>query len=47
MMAPIKIVVQLLSDVCRFAVLLFRPSGALVAENLFRAANSRYIRSAA
>jgi hypothetical protein len=30
-----KIAVQLLSDVCRFAVLLFRPSGALIAENLF------------
>ncbi|NPT60358.1 integrase core domain-containing protein [Paraburkholderia elongata] len=35
MIALIRIVVQLLSDVCRFAVLLLRPSGALAAENLF------------
>jgi transposase InsO family protein len=35
MIALIKIAVQLLSDVCGFAILLFRPSGALVAENLF------------
>jgi hypothetical protein len=35
MIALIKIAISLLSDVSRFAVLLFRPTGALMAENLF------------
>jgi hypothetical protein len=35
MIALIKIAISLLSDACRLAVLLFRPSGALMAENLF------------
>jgi putative transposase len=35
MIALIRIVVQLLPDACRFVMLLFRPRGALIAENLF------------
>jgi hypothetical protein len=35
MIALIRIAIQLLSDVCRFAMLLCRQRGTLIAENLF------------
>jgi hypothetical protein len=36
MIALIKIAISLLSDVCGLVILLFRPRGALMAENLFQ-----------
>ena len=47
MLALVKIVIHLLADVVRFAILLFRPMRSLQAENLFLRRQRRYSKSAA